>query len=149
MMFGVEQLSRVQSNIESGKKVHTDANQNSDIIDVLPIPNTEAYKAKSTVINRKIFIYGKERGKAIFFLNSLEASEGIPENWKNYLERGYTEFKEIRDGYQIWATGHSDKVAKVKGIDQEKEINDPSVPEISVKVPLDDLETASNEKQEW
>jgi hypothetical protein len=67
MMFGVEQLNRVQSNIEvKSKKVEKSHVGNT--IEELPPPNTEALKAKSTVINRKIFLYGKERGK--FFLSS-------------------------------------------------------------------------------
>jgi hypothetical protein len=78
-----------------------------------------------------------------------ESIDGIPQHWKIYLEKGYTEFKEIKTGYDTWSKAHSDRAAKMKGAEQEKETNDPIVPEISVKVPLDDLETAQSEKQEW
>lgn len=75
--------------------------------------------------------------------------QGIPEFWKIYLERSYTEFKIIQEDFLVWAKKHSEKVAKLPPAQQEKEMNDPDVPDLTVKVPADDLETAQSEKQEW
>lgn len=75
MMFGVEQLSKVQNNAnkvlnsDSKREVVTPSDIKTNFNDILPPPNTDIRQAKSTVINRRIFRYDDNKERGNYFLN--------------------------------------------------------------------------------
>jgi len=75
--------------------------------------------------------------------------DDIPKNQLVYLERAYHEFANIKENYLRWVEDINAQMEKMSPEDAKRFKADPKVPELSVKVPLDDGEGAQIENEEW
>lgn len=73
----------------------------------------------------------------------------IPKEYIVYLEPAYKEYEAIKVQYLKWCNEFQQTLSKLPEEQAKRLKADPKVPELNVKIPLDDGEDGGIEMEEW
>jgi len=102
-------------------------------------PSPDKHNKPRMVINRKLYL-----GDRQFF-----RGDDIPKELQVYLLRACEEYELVKSSYKNWSYDTTEKLSRMNENERREFYNDPKVPELQVKIPLDDGESNRIEMDEW
>ena len=73
----------------------------------------------------------------------------IPKDLLVYLLRAYDEFEDTKKNYLVWMHNLNLDLARLSEEEKKKVLANPAIPELSVKVPLDEDEAVAIQPEDW
>jgi len=97
------------------------------------------------LINKVFFLYFPPSNNP----NIANQLKEIPKEYAVYLEYAYKEYEQIKQQYVNWLNEYQQTLAKLPEEQAKKIKADPKVPELNVKIPMDDGEDGQLDMEDW